>query len=92
MSLTAGGSASSAETLPSDTADKPFKIEQRGISIVGQQERHGRARDLFWMWLGSNLNVFYPVNGALVIYLGLRYLAAARAEADQREAAIADGR
>ena len=73
MSLTAGGSASSAETVPGDTSDKSFVIEQRGISIVGQQERHGRAIDLFWMWLGSNLNVFYPVNGALVIYLGLSF-------------------
>ncbi|MGB6583317.1 MAG: cytosine permease, partial [Streptosporangiaceae bacterium] len=72
MSLTAGDSTS-AETAASDASDKVFAIEQRGISLVGQQERHGRARDLFWMWLGSNLNVFYPVNGALVIYFGLSF-------------------
>ena len=73
MSRIAGDSASPAGTAVGGTSDKLFAIEQRGISIVGPQERHGRPRDLFWMWLGSNLNVFYPVNGALVIYLGLSF-------------------
>jgi purine-cytosine permease-like protein len=73
MSLTAGDSPSAAETAPQGSSRKAFAIEQRGIGLVGQQERHGRPGDLFWMWLGSNLNVFYPVNGALVIYLGLSF-------------------
>ena len=57
----------------SQTSDRVLAIEQRGIDLVGPGERHGRPRDLFWMWLGSNLNVFYPVNGALVIYFGLSF-------------------
>jgi purine-cytosine permease-like protein len=73
MSRIAGDSASPAGTAVGGNSDKLFAIEQRGISIVSPQERHGRPRDLFWMWLGSNLNVFYPVNGALVIYLGLSF-------------------
>lgn len=62
-----------SEAAASQTSDRVFAIEQRGIDIVGPEERHGRPRDLFWMWLGSNLNVFYPVNGALVIYFGLSF-------------------
>ena len=62
-----------SEAAASQTSDRVFAIEQRGIDIVGAEERHGRPRDLFWMWLGSNLNVFYPVNGALVIYFGLSF-------------------
>ncbi len=53
--------------------DELFRIEQRGIDLVPPEERHGKPLDLFWMWMGSNLNVFYPVNGALVIYLGLSF-------------------
>ena len=49
-------------------------IEQRGIEAVPASERHGRPRDLFWMWLGTNANVFYIINGALLISLGLNFL------------------
>ena len=63
--------ATTADAVASD--NELFKIEQRGIDLIPLQERRGRAADLFWMWMGSNLNVFYPVNGALVIYLGLSF-------------------
>ena len=49
-------------------------VEQRGIELVPQNERHGRPRDLFFMWLGTNTNVFYIINGALLISLGLNFL------------------
>lgn len=49
-------------------------VEQRGIELVPESERHGRPRDLFWMWLGTNTNVFYIINGALLIALGLNFL------------------
>lgn len=66
-----------AQTAKSPSAPEPsdelFVIEQRGIDLVGPEARHGRPIDLFWMWMGSNLNVFYPVNGALVIYIGISF-------------------
>lgn len=31
------------------------------------QERHGKPADLWWMWLATNLNIFYIING-----IGLR--------------------
>jgi nucleobase:cation symporter-1, NCS1 family len=49
-------------------------VEQRGIDLVPENERHGRPRDLFFMWLGTNTNVFYIINGALLISLGLNFL------------------
>jgi purine-cytosine permease-like protein len=48
-------------------------IEQRGIEAVPDSERHGRPRDLFFLWLGTNANVFYIINGALLISLGLTF-------------------
>lgn len=44
----------------SELTDELFVIEQRGIDLVGPEARHGKPVDLFWMWMGSNLNVFYP--------------------------------
>lgn len=65
------------QELQSKTGSEPddalFSIEQRGIDLVGAEARHGKPIDLFWMWMGSNLNIFYPVNGALVIYFGLSF-------------------
>lgn len=49
-------------------------VEQRGIDLVPASERHGRPRDLFFMWFGTNANVFYIINGALLISLGLNFL------------------
>ncbi len=49
-------------------------VEQRGIELVPENERHGKPRDLFFMWLGTNTNVFYIINGALLISLGLNFL------------------
>ncbi|BCL79273.1 allantoin permease [Ktedonobacteria bacterium brp13] len=48
-------------------------VEQRGIDAVPENERHGRPRDLFFLWLGTNANVFYIINGALLIALGLSF-------------------
>lgn len=48
-------------------------VEQRGIDAVPENERHGRPRDLFFLWLGTNANVFYIINGALLITLGLSF-------------------
>ena len=57
----------------SPATDRTFSIEQRGIDLVPPGERHGRPSSLFWMWLGTNLNVFYVVNGAIVIAIGLSF-------------------
>jgi nucleobase:cation symporter-1, NCS1 family len=48
-------------------------IEAHGIDLIPDSERRGRPRDLFGMWLGTNLNVFYVVNGAVVVSLGLSF-------------------
>jgi purine-cytosine permease-like protein len=52
-------------------------IEQRGLDLVSAGERHGKPLDLFFMWFGTNTNVFYIINGALLISLGLNFLQSA---------------
>jgi NCS1 family nucleobase:cation symporter-1 len=48
-------------------------VEQRGIELVPENARHGRARDLFLLWFGTNANIFYVINGAILISLGLTF-------------------
>jgi NCS1 family nucleobase:cation symporter-1 len=56
------------------TNDTVGHVEQHGIDEIPLSQRHGRPRDLFWMWLGTNANVFYVINGALLIAFGLNFL------------------
>ncbi|MFE5410118.1 purine-cytosine permease family protein [Microbacterium sp. NPDC056569] len=51
-----------------DTASRP---ETRGIELVGDAERHGRARDLFFIWAAPNVSILNLTIGATLILLGL---------------------
>lgn len=79
LSLTPEGSPSapgpaSAPTPPlthgtrTDTATHP---ETRGIELIGDGDRHGRARDLFAVWAAPNVSVLNFTVGATLIVLGL---------------------
>lgn len=46
-------------------------VEQNGINAVTLEERHGRPRDLFWPWAGSNLSLFGVAFGVYIVGLGL---------------------
>jgi nucleobase:cation symporter-1, NCS1 family len=48
-----------------DHTDHPAVIEQRTIAQVPSEERHGRVRDLFTIWFGSNVMLLTIVTGAL---------------------------
>ena len=54
-----------------DQRDIALAVEQRGIDLVPQSERKGRARDLIWFWAGTNTSVFAVVYGPVLIALGL---------------------
>jgi NCS1 family nucleobase:cation symporter-1 len=45
--------------------DKSSRIEQHTIYQIPLGERHGKARQLFTLWFGANLNVLTVVTGAL---------------------------
>lgn len=46
------------------TADAP-RIEDKTIQPIPPNERHGKARDLFTIWFGSNIIILTVVTGAL---------------------------
>ncbi|HYM43236.1 MAG TPA: cytosine permease [Steroidobacteraceae bacterium] len=45
--------------------DKTSRIEQHTIYQIPLDQRHGKARQLFTLWFGANLNVLTVVTGAL---------------------------
>ncbi|MBP0933559.1 purine-cytosine permease family protein [Streptomyces sp. KCTC 0041BP] len=67
------------ETARQETAadvDEVFRVETHGIDPIPDAERHGSAKDLFWLWFGSNLTFTYVINGALAVAFGLSFLQA----------------
>lgn len=54
-----------------DLKDVPFQVETYGINPIQQVDRHGRARDLFWLWFAGNMSFTYIVIGAVVWSYGL---------------------
>jgi len=62
------------ETRREDTA---FKVEQRGISYVPDDERWARPRDLCGMWAGASFQFEYLVYGAVLMTFGFTFAQAA---------------
>ncbi|MFF3395922.1 purine-cytosine permease family protein [Streptomyces sp. NPDC002669] len=56
-----------------DAADQVFQVETHGIDPIPDEDRHGSAKDLFWLWFGSNLTFTYVINGALAVAFGLSF-------------------
>jgi NCS1 family nucleobase:cation symporter-1 len=60
----------------SETANELWRIEQHGIDAIPDDERSGKARDLFWVWLGGNISLTYLIIGGALVGLGLGFWAA----------------
>ncbi|WP_443079850.1 purine-cytosine permease family protein [Streptomyces sp. P9-A4] len=53
--------------------DEVFRVEEHGIDPIPDAERHGGAKEVFWLWFGSNLTFTYVINGALAVAFGLSF-------------------
>ncbi len=59
--------------------EQPIRLEDQTIQRIGALDRHGRARDLFTVWFGSNIMLLTIVTGALaasVFHLSFAWAAA----------------
>jgi NCS1 nucleoside transporter family len=61
--------------MATETAEEyaAFKVEQRGIELVPEDQRPMRPANLFWLWAGAIWNVEYLVYGALIMSFGLSF-------------------
>lgn len=46
-------------------------VERHGIDVIPAAERHGRPRELFWVWMSANIVYLYFVLGGVLMLLGL---------------------
>lgn len=48
-----------------------LRLESNGINIIGDAERKGTPRHLFWPWFGANISVFGLSYGAFALGFGI---------------------
>ncbi|BCL77964.1 allantoin permease [Ktedonobacteria bacterium brp13] len=53
------------------TSDRAWAIEQHGIEPITQEERHGTAFELFWVWFAANIGILGIIYGAILAGAGL---------------------
>jgi nucleobase:cation symporter-1, NCS1 family len=52
--------------------DQSWRIETNGINHIPDADRHGEARDLFWVWAAANVSILSVTYGsALVVFFHL---------------------
>ncbi|KFU81840.1 Purine-cytosine permease [Amycolatopsis lurida] len=56
---------------PEPASAQATRIETHGIDVIGDEERHGRARDLFGVWAAPNVSYLSLVVGGALVVLGL---------------------
>ncbi|WP_435745790.1 purine-cytosine permease family protein [Microbacterium sp. PMB16] len=58
-------------TVDPESLDAATRPETRGIELIDDSERHGRARDLFLIWAAPSVSILNLTIGASLILLGL---------------------
>ncbi|AUZ28363.1 cytosine permease [Bacillus subtilis] len=48
-----------------------MKVERRTIEYIPNEERHGKAKDLFPVWFGANMHITTLVTGTIPVAMGL---------------------
>lgn len=59
------------DQAPPPTSPDAVHIETRGIDHIPDGERHGRPRDLLFVWAAANVNYLSVVLGGTLVLLGL---------------------
>jgi nucleobase:cation symporter-1, NCS1 family len=54
-------------------AEEAFRVEQRGIDYIPEDQRWATPRDLFGMWAGASVNFEYLVYGAVLMTFGFTF-------------------
>ena len=50
-----------------------LNLELNSINPINEDERHGKARDLFWPWCGANVSVLAISYGAFFLGFGINF-------------------
>jgi hypothetical protein len=77
----AGTAAVPARPVIGATQSMAWSVERKGLEWVGDHERRGSPRVLFWPWAAQGINVIIVAFGMYVAGLGLGWLSATVAAA-----------
>ncbi|WP_040161282.1 purine-cytosine permease family protein [Nigerium massiliense] len=58
-------------TTRADSAATPRAVERHGLDVIAEQDRRGRARELFWPWFSSNVSVLSVAWGSYILDFGI---------------------
>jgi len=61
------------ETSSTGAEPHPLQIETNGINVIGDAERKGRPRSLFWPWFAANVSVLGLSYGSFVLGFGISF-------------------
>jgi NCS1 family nucleobase:cation symporter-1 len=50
-----------------------MRVEENGINVIGESERKGRPRELFWPWFGANVSVLGLSYGSYVLGFSISF-------------------
>lgn len=50
-----------------------LKVETHGINVIGDADRHGKPRDLFWPWFGANVSILGLSYGSFALGFGISF-------------------
>ncbi|GAA4566303.1 purine-cytosine permease family protein [Planotetraspora kaengkrachanensis] len=61
------------EHQQSTTAARTLTIETHGLDVIGDDERKGRPRQLFWPWFGANVSILGLSYGSFALGFGISF-------------------
>jgi len=50
-----------------------LEVEQHGLNVIPESERHGKPKDQFWPWAASNVSIFGISMAAWILGFGLSF-------------------
>jgi purine-cytosine permease-like protein len=56
-----------------DVQQSALRVEENGINVISDAERHGTPRQLFWPWFAANVSVLGLSYGAFALGFGISF-------------------
>jgi purine-cytosine permease-like protein len=61
------------DSVLTERTGQALTVEQNGINVIGESERKGRPRDLFWPWCAANISVLSISYGSFLLGFGISF-------------------
>ncbi|WP_369244235.1 cytosine permease [Streptomyces sp. R41] len=65
--------ADSPDSLDIRPAGRQLQVETHGLDVIGDAERKGTPRTLFWPWFGANVSILGLSYGAFALGFGISF-------------------